>query len=79
MSLTAPAAPPPTRGSAVPRGHGRSEDHSDVQAAWHALDEPQAMSLRGVDRSGLPSTEAYGVTPGVGADAARRFARTRPG
>jgi hypothetical protein len=79
MSQTAPAAPPPTRGSALPRGHGRSEDHSDAQAAWHALDEPQALSLVGVDRSGLSSTEAYSVTPGVGADAAGRFARTRPG
>jgi calcium-translocating P-type ATPase len=58
MRLAASAPPLPMPGSAVPGGHGRSEDHSDAQAAWHALDEPQALALLGVERSGLSSTEA---------------------
>ena len=51
MAVTAPAAPV----RAVPGG---SEEHSDAHAAWHALDESHALSLLGVDRSGLSSAEA---------------------
>ena len=51
MAVTATAAP-------VRALAGGSEEDSDAQAAWHALDEPQALSLLGVDRGGLSSAEA---------------------